>query len=54
MSVLLNPVSPVITYYSSLPQLNGKQQEEWTLPDTHNSLTDWNKAKVKNHNTVSC
>jgi 2-polyprenyl-3-methyl-5-hydroxy-6-metoxy-1,4-benzoquinol methylase len=43
MSVLLNRVSPVISYYTALPQLNDKQQEEWALLDTHDSLTDWNK-----------
>jgi 2-polyprenyl-3-methyl-5-hydroxy-6-metoxy-1,4-benzoquinol methylase len=43
MSVLLNRISPVISYYSFLPQLNDQQQEEWALLDTHDSLTDWNK-----------
>lgn len=43
MSVLLNRISPVISYYTFLPQLNDQQQEEWALLDTHDSLTDWNK-----------
>ena len=43
MSVLLNRISPVISYYNFLPQLNNQQQEEWALLDTHDSLTDWNK-----------
>lgn len=43
LSVLLNRVSPVITYYNAFPELNDAQQEEWALLDTHDSLTDWNK-----------
>ena len=43
MSVLLNRISPVISYYSVFPQLNDQQQEEWALLDTHDSLTDWHK-----------
>jgi 2-polyprenyl-3-methyl-5-hydroxy-6-metoxy-1,4-benzoquinol methylase len=43
MSVLFNRISPVITYYNAFPQLNDKQQEEWALLDTHDSLTDWHK-----------
>lgn len=43
MNVLLNRISPVITYYDAFPQLNDQQQEEWALLDTHDSLTDWNK-----------
>jgi SAM-dependent methyltransferase len=43
MGVLLNRISPVISYYNFLPQLNDQQQEEWALLDTHDSLTDWNK-----------
>ena len=43
MSVLLNRISPVITYYNAFPQLNDQQQEEWALLDTHDSLTDWHK-----------
>ena len=43
MSVLLNRISPVISYYNAFPQLTEKQQEEWALLDTHDSLTDWHK-----------
>ena len=43
MSVLLNRISPVISYYNAFPRLNDKQQEEWALLDTHDSLTDWHK-----------
>ncbi len=43
VSVLLNRISPVISYYTAFPQLNDKQQEEWALLDTHDSLTDWHK-----------
>jgi ubiquinone/menaquinone biosynthesis C-methylase UbiE len=43
LSVLLNRISPVISYYSFFPQFNETQQQEWALLDTHDSLTDWNK-----------
>ena len=43
LSVLLNRISPVISYYKVFPQLNDQQQEEWALLDTHDSLTDWHK-----------
>lgn len=42
-SVLLNRISPVISYYDVLPELNEKQQQEWALLDTHDSLTDYYK-----------
>lgn len=42
-SLLLNRISPVISYYAAFPQLNDQQQEEWALLDTHDSLTDWYK-----------
>lgn len=42
-SVLLNRISPVISYYDVLPELNDKMQEEWALLDTHDSLTDFHK-----------
>lgn len=41
LSILLNRVSPVISYYNSLPELNEQQQREWALLDTHDGLTDW-------------
>ena len=43
VSILLNRLSPVITYYNVFPELNDQQQEEWALLDTHDSLTDWHK-----------
>ncbi len=43
LTMLLNRVSPVATYYRAFPQLNDKQQEEWALLDTHDGLTDWYK-----------
>jgi 2-polyprenyl-3-methyl-5-hydroxy-6-metoxy-1,4-benzoquinol methylase len=43
LSILLNRISPVISYYRSFPQLSDKQQEEWAMLDTHDSLTDWHK-----------
>jgi 2-polyprenyl-3-methyl-5-hydroxy-6-metoxy-1,4-benzoquinol methylase len=36
---LLSRVSPILTYYHSLP-LNDDLQREWALLDTHDSLTD--------------
>lgn len=55
VSMILNRISPVITYYTSLPQLNDQQQEEWALLDTHDSLTDWHKHfrnRSQIHNTL--
>lgn len=43
LSVLLNRVSPVASYYRAFPELNDKQQEEWALLDTHDGLTDYYK-----------
>ena len=43
MSVLLNRISPVITYYHAFPQFSDELQQEWALLDTHDSLTDWHK-----------
>ena len=43
LTMLLNRVSPVATYYRAFPQLNDQQQEEWALLDTHDGLTDWYK-----------
>ena len=43
LSVLLNRISPVVSYFNVFPQFNEKQQEEWALLDTHDSLTDWHK-----------
>jgi 2-polyprenyl-3-methyl-5-hydroxy-6-metoxy-1,4-benzoquinol methylase len=43
LSVLLNRVSPVISYYRVFPQLNDEFQKQWAMLDTHDSLTDWYK-----------
>jgi SAM-dependent methyltransferase len=42
-SVLLNRISPVISYYRAFPELSDEHQEQWALLDTHDSLTDWYK-----------
>ena len=42
-SILLNRISPVISYYDVLPNLNEQLQKEWAMLDTHDSLTDWHK-----------
>ena len=41
--VMLNRVSPVMSYYRTYPQLPDDIQREWALLDTHDSLTDWHK-----------
>ena len=43
LSVLLNRISPVASYYRTIPDLNDQQQVEWSLLDTHDSLTDYFK-----------
>ena len=43
LSVLLNRISPVVSYYNVFPQFSEKLQQEWALLDTHDSLTDWHK-----------
>jgi SAM-dependent methyltransferase len=42
MQILLSRVSPVLSYYNVLP-LRDDLQREWSLLDTHDSLTDWHK-----------
>jgi 2-polyprenyl-3-methyl-5-hydroxy-6-metoxy-1,4-benzoquinol methylase len=42
---LINRISPVITYFDTFPELNKEQQKEWSLLDTHDSLTDWFKHR---------
>jgi SAM-dependent methyltransferase len=41
--VLLCRISPVTTFYRSVPGLPDELQREWALLDTHDSLTDWYK-----------
>jgi ubiquinone/menaquinone biosynthesis C-methylase UbiE len=43
MSMVLNRISPVISYYKAFPGLTDELQKEWALLDTHDSLTDWFK-----------
>ena len=43
LSVLLNRVSPMVTYYSAFPALSDQAQTEWALLDTFDALTDWYK-----------
>lgn len=43
LTMLLNRVSPVASYYRAFPELNDQQQEEWALLDTHDGITDWYK-----------
>ncbi|HUI41917.1 MAG TPA: hypothetical protein VL523_08115, partial [Terriglobia bacterium] len=40
---LLCRVSPITTFYRSVPGLPDGLQREWALLDTHDSLTDWHK-----------
>ena len=41
--VLLSRISPLATYYHTIPELNDRQQYEWALLDTHDGLTDYYK-----------
>ncbi len=36
-------VSPITSYYRTLPELPEPLQREWSLLDTHDTLTDWYK-----------
>lgn len=40
---LLSRVSPLVVYYQAHPQFNDELQQEWSLLDTHDSLTDFYK-----------
>lgn len=53
-SVLLNRISPVISYYDGIPELNDKQQQEWALLDTHDSLTDFYKRFRNKKEILKC
>jgi hypothetical protein len=37
---LLNRVSPVVSYYTTYPQLSDEVHRQWALLDTHDSQTD--------------
>ena len=41
--VLISRISPLATYYHTIPELNDRQQYEWSLLDTHDGLTDYYK-----------
>jgi len=43
LAPLVSRVSPVASYYQTFPQLSDAVQYEWSLLDTHDSLTDWYK-----------
>lgn len=40
---VLSRFSPLVVYYQGLPQLDDQMQREWSLLDTHDSLTDYYK-----------
>lgn len=40
---VVHRISPILSYYTVFPQLNDNLQREWSLLDTHDSLTDWYK-----------
>ena len=42
---LFNRISPVITYFAHYPQLTREQHFQWSLLDTHDTLTDWYKHR---------
>lgn len=51
---LLCRISPLTTYYRSMPELSEPLQREFALLDTHDSLTDWykhirNKEQIEAH-----
>lgn len=52
MSMLLNRISPVITYYDAFPELSDELQRQWAFLDTHDSLTDWYK-RFKNKKDIT-
>jgi SAM-dependent methyltransferase len=41
LAPLVSRVSPVVSYYRAYPELPDVVQREWSLLDTHDSLTDW-------------
>ncbi|MBV9308370.1 MAG: methyltransferase domain-containing protein [Acidobacteriaceae bacterium] len=38
-------ISPVLTHYNTYPELDDELQRQWSLLDTHDSLTDWFKHR---------
>lgn len=45
LRLLVHHLSPITCYYTSIPELNDRQQYEWALLDTHDTLTDWYKHR---------
>lgn len=41
MQILLSRVSPLATYFQTIPELDDRLQYEWALLDTHDGLTDY-------------
>jgi hypothetical protein len=40
---ILSRISPITTYFHAYPQLPERLQRDWSILDTHDSLTDWHK-----------
>jgi hypothetical protein len=43
LQILLSRISPLATYFQTIPQLDDRLQYEWALLDTHDVLTDYYK-----------
>ena len=43
MQVLLSRISPLATYFHTIPELDDRLQYEWARLDTHDALTDYYK-----------
>lgn len=43
LQAILSRISPVHSYYFAYPHLSHEDQYQWSLLDTHDSLTDWYK-----------
>jgi 2-polyprenyl-3-methyl-5-hydroxy-6-metoxy-1,4-benzoquinol methylase len=43
LQMLLSRISPVVTFFHALPQLDDRLQYEWACLDTHDGLTDYYK-----------
>ncbi len=41
--ILISRISPLATYFHTIPELNDEQQYQWALLDTHDGLTDYYK-----------
>lgn len=51
LKIILNRISPFITYYDIYPELSLELQSEWSILDTYDSLTDHYKH-FKNHKQI--